>query len=349
MLEIGPQHSIEYRQDILKPFFKYIQSAESFYVLGGASMGKTRLLDFLMKGDVKKHYLGEKANQIWLIRVDLNRLSIKNEAWAFYELLLSSIVLELGNHEIVNNIRTELVDLDRQVIQSRDLLLALRFFEMAVNRLCQEFDLNLCFLFDEFDEAYSDFSGQTFSQLRAVRDANKNYVSFGLFLRNPPERLRTSQDNESFYELLSRNCIGLTPYTLSDTISMLQQLEVRRNYPLTPGLRKKIFDASGGHSGLISAIMSILIETPNSYQQIESPNWLEWLSQQTNVVEECRKIWNGLSEDEKAGLSSFKLGKISNISLQVERLLFTKGILRDEDDRAQFFSYLFEQYVSAMS
>jgi hypothetical protein len=95
--------------------------------------------------------------------------------------------------------------------------------------------------------------------------------------------------------------------------------------------------------------MSILIETPNSYQQLESPSWREWLSQQTNVVEECRKIWNGLSDDEKAGLSSFKLGEISKISLQVERLLFTKGILRDEDDHAQFFSYLFEQYVSAMS
>ena len=139
-------------------------------------MGKTRLLDFLMREDVQKNYLGEKASQFWLVRVDLNRLSLRNEPWAFYELLLSSIVLELGNHEIINDLRRELIDFDLKVIESHDLLLSLRFFEIVVNRMCQEFDLSFCFLLDEFDETYKSLSLDTFSQLRAVRDANKNRV-----------------------------------------------------------------------------------------------------------------------------------------------------------------------------
>lgn len=348
MLEIGPQHSIEYRQDILTPFFKYIQSAESFYVLGGASMGKTRLLDFLMRGDVQKHYLGEKANQIWLIRVDLNRLSIKNEAWTFYELLLSSIVLELGNHDIVNDIRTELVDLDAKVIQSRDLLLALRFFEMAVNRLCQVFDLNLCFLLDEFDEAYGDLSRETFSQLRAVRDTNKNRISYGVFLRNLPEQLRPSLDNESFYELLSQNRLGLGPYSKTDTLKIIQQLEIRRECPLTPSQRERFYEASGGHIGLVKAFFSILIEIPQAMQKIGTPGWTEWFGHQPASIEECRKIWEGIAEDEKDGLLAFVESDQSRVSISTTKLLFAKGLLQMSDNGTDFFSPVFGQYVRTL-
>ncbi|HSB03255.1 MAG TPA: hypothetical protein VLE49_21575, partial [Anaerolineales bacterium] len=84
MLENGPQYPTDYRQEILSPFFRYVQSTESFYVIGAASMGKTRLLDFLMHSEVQKQYLGENASHHWLIRVDLNRLAVKDADWGFY-------------------------------------------------------------------------------------------------------------------------------------------------------------------------------------------------------------------------------------------------------------------------
>ena len=40
-----PSH---YREEVLKPFFKYVKSGESFYVVGAPSVGKTRLMDFIM-------------------------------------------------------------------------------------------------------------------------------------------------------------------------------------------------------------------------------------------------------------------------------------------------------------
>ena len=346
MLEIGPQHALEYRREILSRFFDYIRSTESFYIIGAASMGKTRLLDFLMRSDVQEHYLHEETEKHWLVRVDLNRLAVKDESWAFYELLLSSILLDLNNHPNTGNLRKEIAELDSDIIQKRDLLLALRFFEMAVNRLCNELDLKICFLLDEFDEAYGTLPREVFLQLRATRDANKNRVSFGLFLRNLPERLRPSIDNESFYELLSRNRIGLTPYTFSDATGMLQQLEARRNHPLSPDLRKKIFTASGGHPGSISAILGALIEVQNSRNNIESPGWLEWISRQENVVDESRKIWDGLSDEEQGGLIAFTKREFDKISLSVEKLLMTKGLLkRDEGGKLQIFNYPFEQYI----
>jgi hypothetical protein len=349
MLETGHQYSIDHRQEILTPIFDYIKGGESFYVVGGASMGKTRLLDFVMREEVQKHYLGEKADQFWLIRVDMNRLSIRDEAWAFYELLLSSIVLEVGNHDQVNGLRTELVDLNARVIQSHDLLLALRFFEMAVNRLCQVFNLKLCFLLDEFDEAYKNLSRETFSQLRAVRDANKSRVSYGVFLRNLPERLRPSPDNESFYELLSRNMLGLKPYSREDSLEIIQQLESRRNISLTPVQRERLYEASGGHVGLILAFLSIMIETPQASQKDGMPGWIEWFGGQPVSIEECRKIWEGLSPDERTGLSTLVRGNHSQIPVSTLKLLWAKGLLRTVNDAPSFFSPVFELYVRSLS
>jgi hypothetical protein len=348
MLEVGPQHSIDYRQEVLTPFFNFVKGAESFYVIGGASMGKTRLLDFITKEEVQKHYLGDQAGQIWLVRVDLNRLSIHKEPWAFFELLLSSIVLEATQHENFNDLRKELVDLDARVIEKHDLLLALRFFEMAVNRLCQAKQIKLCFLFDEFDEAYQNLARETFSQLRAVRDANKNRVSYGIFLRNLPDRLRPTSENESFYELLSRNMLGLGPYSRSDTLQIIQQLETRRNYPLTPAQRDRVVEASGGHAGLVQAIFSILIENPQAIQKIGMPGWTDWFGRQPVSTEECRKIWEGLATDERAGLSIFAEEGYSQIQAPTAKLLDAKGLLKVVNDSPCFFSPIFEMYIKSL-
>jgi hypothetical protein len=336
---------MDYRQEVLTPFFRHIQSAESFYLVGAASMGKTRLLDFLLRADVQKHYLVDQAEHTWLIRVDLNRLAIKQQDWAFYELLLSSILLDLSNHGNTNDLGVEIASLDSQVIKSQDLLLALRFFELAVNKLCHVHEKKLTFLFDEFDEAYKTFPREIFSQLRAVRDANKNLLSYAIFLRNLPERLRPPVDNESFYELLSRNMLGIGPYTRSDAMRIIQQQEIRRNYPLSQEHRDKMYEASGGHPGLIQAILSILIDNAQAAQRINSVDWLDWFSGQEAVLEECRKIWEGLSGEEKEGLALFAHRESKGIPQLTGKILLAKGLLQGTGSGVKFFSYLFEQYI----
>ncbi|MGE5643561.1 MAG: hypothetical protein ACM3Y8_11175 [Byssovorax cruenta] len=344
MLEIGPQHTLDYRHEVLKPFFDYVRSSESFSVIGAASMGKTRLLDFLMKPEVKEHYLSADASRFWLIRVDLNRL-VKEETWAFYELLLSSILLDLYNHESIGNLNTEIAQLDSEVIQKRDFLLSLRFFEMAVNRLCQVYELRLCFLFDEFDEAYQTLPKDLFRQLRAVRDANKNRVSFGLFLRNLPDVLRSPSDNESFYELLSRNLIGLGPYNRADTLRILEQIEARRQYRLSPEMRERFLEASGGHAGILQGLLSAIMENPQFFPASNGPGWTDWVSQQPGVREECRKIYEGLREEEQAALRAFARGEFSQITPLTGKSLMVKGVLRRDNSETRFFSRVFESYV----
>ena len=126
-----------YREEILRTFFDYVKRGESFYIIGAPSAGKTRFLDLVLGNDpdalrvgseydqewIKKKYLGEEtASKVWLIRVDMNRIT-KGENWdfQFYELLLSSILLACTENRLTNNIDTifgELTDLNSQVLKA---------------------------------------------------------------------------------------------------------------------------------------------------------------------------------------------------------------------------------------
>lgn len=344
MHEIGPKHTLSYRQDILLKLFGYIESADSFYVIGAASMGKTRLMDHIMRPEVQKHYLGDKAPTTWIIRVDLNRMPT-HENWNFYELLLSSLMLACNDHRELDDIdiiQAMIVDLDTKVIERRDYLLALRLFELAINRLCQQYEFNLCFLFDEFDEMYTTLPRELFAQLRAIRDANKNRLCYGIYMRHLPERLRAYADIEGFRELFSHRMIGLTPYNLQDATQMLLQLEARKQTAFAADRREWIFLNSGGHPGLISALVDLFITNPQAAQKTSQ---IGWFADQQGIMDECEKIWKGLNDDERAGLLALAQGTFAGISVLTKASLRLKGLVTQQNSTDRFFSPLFEHYI----
>ena len=127
MPHTGPEHPLTYRQEIAAPLFQLIQSGESAALVGSASMGKTRLLQFLRRSDVQRHYLGEDAAATWLVLVDCQRLAEASE-WGLYELLLTTLTeAALGEPAL----RDWLNGLRNEVVTRRDGLLALRSVELA--------------------------------------------------------------------------------------------------------------------------------------------------------------------------------------------------------------------------
>jgi len=334
----------QYREEVLKPFFKYLKSGESFYIVGAPSVGKTRLMDFILGDDsdalwageevdrdwVKSKYLGDDiASKIWLARVDMNRMRYENDwAFQFYELLLNTLLLTCNRcpaMEKIEVLKGDLAALDSQVIQSKDALMAHRLFEMAVNMICQSYNIRVCFLFDEFDITYQTMSQEIFSQLRAIRDANKYRLTYILFLRNLPEKLRSPKENENFYELISRNMLGLGPYSAMDTFRIIEQLEKRRDHELSKEKREWVWANSGGHPGLIQALFTFAKENALTSPQTQSP---EWLAKQDLISEEFRKIWEGLLDEEKDALQKIAHGDQNSVSLLTGKLLLAKGIIK---------------------
>jgi hypothetical protein len=341
MIDKELEHPLSYRKEVLERLFGCIKSGDSFFVIGGASVGKTRLMDFIMREEVQHHYLGDRAQTTWLIRVDLNRHH-EGEDWHFFELLLSSIMLGSSRYKNSSEIFEQLVDLDRQILESHDFLLALRLFELAVHMICKNLNINVCFIFDEFDRMYKNMPKEFFDHLRAVRDANKYKVCFGLFLRDLPERLRDKSDNESFYELISHRMIGLGPYKSDDAKRVLQQMEERREHSLTQKWRDAFVFASGGHPGLLQALLSMHI---NLSKENERMGDLNWLAKQEFIIDECEKIWGSLAEEEHLWLVEAVRGNFELIPLQIFKLLTAKGILVKQGKDYKVFSPVFELYL----
>jgi hypothetical protein len=339
-------YDLTYRQEILSRLFGFIRNTDSFHLIGAPRMGKTRLLDFLMRNSVQEFYLGDDYEKTWLVRVDINRIPVASD-WEFYffELLLSSMVLCCISRNNVNEeIMKDLIALDSDVMKSQNLLFASRFFEWETSKLCQKYDIKLCFLFDEFDETYRKMPPEVFAHLRSVRDANKNHLLYGMFLREPPKTLRKSNDNKSFYELLSHNLIGIGPYTRTDIMNVIENLGKDWGIKLTPEKREKIGLASGGHPGIVKALLS-LIRDPLVAKKIEDQDWLAWFSKQETIIEECENIWNGLDKEEKLTLlAPFQGGSISS---SIAQLLMIKGIIQKSDNGGRVFSPIFEQYLKS--
>ncbi|MDD2921675.1 MAG: hypothetical protein PHQ36_05250 [Anaerolineales bacterium] len=350
-----------YREETLKVFFKYIKSGESFYIIGAPSAGKTRLMDFILGDDpdalrdghetdrdwVKKKYLGEEvAAKTWLVRVDMNRMGHETDwGFQFYELLLHTVLLacnKLKATEKTEALKQELATLDVKVIQSKDPLMAHRLFEMAMNQICHSHNIQICFLFDEFDESYQTMPREVFAQLRAVRDANKYRLSYTLFLRNLPEKLRDPLDNESFYELISRNLLGLGPYSVQDTYHIIGQLEERREHELGLDKRKWLCESSGGHPGLTQALFVLLKDHSQAIAHLQD---LDWFARQDLVHEEFRKLMAGLPKEEQAGLREIARGNSSAMSPETGRLLLAKGLVRPDGGRMVLFTPLFECWL----
>jgi hypothetical protein len=97
-------------------------------------MGKSRLLRFLLRPDVRAHYLGDDSPATWPVLVDGNRLAAVSE-WGLYE-LSSTALLEAASGQLEAEVVDWLGGLRREVILSENALLARRYVELATQVLC---------------------------------------------------------------------------------------------------------------------------------------------------------------------------------------------------------------------
>ncbi len=342
MPEIGTEHPITYRQEILTPIFRKLSGRESCIVIGVASMGKSRLLQFLLRDDVRSHYLGNAAATTLFLWVDSNRMA-EFTAWGLHELLLTALVEGCGQHPTASSLRATLTEWREKAITLQNGLLAQRYVELALQMLCEEQGLHLCFVLDEFDEPYRSLPAQALASLRALRDRHKYALTYLLFLRDDPAILRNPNECEGFYELLARSVLGLKPYNGDDARRVIEQVATRRSPELpklTEEARQELLRLSGGHPGLLVALLDALTQ--------ELPlgeSWDDWARRQPKAEEECRKIWQGLRREERNTLHL--LAQKLSTSAKERTSLLRKGLIQEPTPKIiHFFSPLLEAYAS---
>lgn len=338
MLNLEPEHPLSYRQEVVAPLFRALRAGDSCALVGPASMGKSRLLQFIVRADVRRHGLGDRADTMLLIVADGNRLAEISE-WGLYELLLTALVEAVGVQTDAAPARAELAALQREAIVSRDPLLARRHTELAAHILCQERGLSLCFILDEFDVSYRSLPALALANLRALRDRNKYRLNYVLLLREHPARLRFPAEDEGFYELFSRAVLGLRPYSAEDAGRVVAQLEARKAHALTLEARMEIVRLSGGHPGIIVALFDAVAAGGPPARDA----WQAWAAAQPTLREECRKLWAGLADDEQLALG--QLVRELDVPADIYDVLLLKGLIGAAEGRVSLFSPLFTDFV----
>ena len=323
------RHSFSYRHQIADPLFRYVGSGGSALIVGAASMGKSRLLQHVLRPDVQAHFLGEKSPQLTLIWVDCHRSAELSE-WGLFELILTSLA-ERFDDEALRLAQKE-------VILSKDWLFARRTVESVVQRLCLA-GHTLYFLFDEFDHLYQSLPALAISSLRALRDRHKYQLGYLLFTRNLLERLRPDSDDlaitEGFRELFGRHLIGLTPFNSADSSAMLVQLSARKGKTLSAELQTTLHQLTGGHPGMLLAGYELMIQSAET-----PPHWQTYLQNSHTINNECLKLWLGLGEDEQLALLQLAQGHPID-DPELEHLLHIKGLIC----QTVLFSPLFAHFV----
>lgn len=345
MYEIGPQHPLTYRQELLGPLFQKLKSGESAVAIGAASMGKSRLLHFMLRPDVHQHYLAERAPRTLLLWADCNRL-VEISPWALYELILTALVEAAGRSAELAPVQDRLFELRRDAIVAENALLAQRNLEFALRTICWDYGFSVGIILDEFDECLETLPAQTLATLRALRDANKYRLAYVAFLRNLSDDIRDPAEYEGFYEIFSRSIFGLAPYQHEDSNRILQQLEARRAHEsasLTGTSRQRLLELSGGHPGLLVALFDAFIAAPPV-----GVDWMEWSTSNPKVREELRKLWRGLRHEERQMLTH--AAHAAGTDPRAAQSLLLKGLLcQDAQENLRFFSPLLGAYARESS
>ncbi len=325
------RYTLTYRVAEARQVMGWIKAGQSGCLIGLRGAGKSNFLRFLLRQDVRRHYLGQDWADFAFVLIDLLALTERTE-WAVYELMLDRL---LGVEE---EIVEEMASLHREVAHSRDSLMAQRAIERCVDVLCQRPGQRIILLFDEFDAVCQTLDPSLFRCLRAIRDAHKGQVSYIIVVADDLACLRDDlAEVDHFYRLVSRNVCDLGPYSEADTRQMIRYLAAQRSVELSEGDMARLIELSGGHAGLLKATLSLLWD---AHQDGGIAKIVPAFKDEPAVRAECRKVWDSLSQGEQAALCA--LAAEAQAALYALRRLKRKGLVREDQS---IFSSLFADFI----
>lgn len=330
---------ITYRTTEVDRIMRALAAGESGVVLGIGSVGKSNLLRFLAREDVREAKLGDHHNNYLFAYIDTNKM-LEFSVWGLAELMLHQLLISLTNKDVDDEMLRAVDRLYQRATDPQTRYLALRYLDRVVNLVCNQLHLSLVFLIDEFDELTRRMSSRGFTALRALRDDHKYHLMYLVALRLQLKWLREDiLEIEPFEELVSTNKVWLGPYSESDARDMLQRLTARYEVYLDKETVRHLLAVTGGHPGLLRTTYKCATEYPKGK--------LGNLSGNPKIKDECRRVWFSLDASEQSLVLQLTAGvELGPEEATTLRRLRRKGVVGGTwvDDGA-LFSPLFGSYV----
>ena len=334
-------HPPTFRAEVVGPILKAVMAGNSYAAVGIGSVGKSNLLRFLQQEEVHRHHLNGALDQHLFIYVDVNKI-LKPTAWGLLELILHQLLMALTNRGVDEKYLEAIDRLYQKAVTPNIQPVVLRYLDRAINLTCQQLDLSLIFLIDEFDELCRTMPSQGFAALRSLRDEYKYRLMYVVATRLELKRLREEAlEMEPFAELFSHRLVYLGPYTLEDAKFMLKRLETRHGHKLSPKLTKTVLEVTGGHPGLLREGYSVACQEP--------PDLVEALGKNSHVQDECQRIWLSLSPAEQQVITMLMNGqRVSEPQEESLERLRQKGLVAGPWGSDSIFSVIFSNYIQQL-
>ena len=331
------------RGDDLRYVVGCVRRGQCCLVVGPSNTGKSLLLRSLLTEEIRQHCAQGGTGLPVAVFVDC--LEAADSEQAFYELILRSIVEAVEVSEVpeptVNALRTMY-----GAVMDRATDVAIRsLFARSVRELMRGSQPTLVVILDEFDDVFRALSPWPLRQLRALRDRYGDRLCYVVATSRHLERLRSDADTYEFRELFQASIRVLCPLQRADAERFAAYLAGERGDSPRQEHVALVIELSGGHPGLMERVYGLLREgfagpAPTLQAAVTG------LSGQRVIRKECRRLWDELEEEERAGLLALAGGGELTPGTGQRQGLETKGLVVErEDGELAIFSPVFEAFV----
>lgn len=331
-----PPLPLSYRSRLLQPLMTALRLGECCSVIGIEGTGKSNLCRFIERLDAQQTYWQDTPS--WLLLIDSHSLILGEEKpeYNLVALLLQNLIAEAERRKFSADFLDHASALYSQLGANASPLLAFQSLQNLCKLLCQQHQMQLVFVFDQFEDLWESMDARFFLNLRSLRDQFKYQVVYLVVTRERLQNLRPDARRvEAFWELFSAHTYYIGPYDKDDAAVMVKRLAARAGIAES-AVSQEVISLSGRHPGLLRAIFWAMRGDP----ALDAEN----LPQVPSVYDECEKIWHAFSQDEQE-----VAWLITQNSPLPQATLTTLNTLRLKevvvDDPPRFFSPLFTTYI----
>jgi hypothetical protein len=236
---------------------------------------------------------------------------------------------------------------DNKLIQFTEEQRVFSELKSHVDWFCQKAGYWVIFVLDDVDKILSVGPLNMLEQLNALRSSgNRGKLSYLLFTKKLPHvlgRAHPLQGVSKFYDLFSNHVYALGLYNHEDARQMLVHLNELAGKALTMRELTQIETLAGGHARLLRLIFELWRSNRPGDDDLVAT-----LAQQSDIRDECRRIFQGLHEEEQTVCLRLAHGQQQEEDLSVIDHLVRRGLLNNEEERG-WFSPLFAEFLRTQS
>ncbi len=326
---------------------QFLYAMQCVQVVGFSNVGKSALLRLLAQGDVWTQEMGEAGRAFQAVYVDCNRMLGMSDQ-GFYELVLRCLQ---ESSEALAALPELTAAYEMLVTPASEFQIPLGF-NRGVTAALQSAQRKIIFLFDEFDEPFTQIDSRVFLNLRALRDRYSDKLAYVTATCQPLNTHGPDQHCAEFCELFSQRTWYLAPLTRSDVERLVHRYMDAYEAAFTSADVDFIYQWVGGHPPMVESACAILDEAVAACQDAGEvvERWelhrgvAPRLRSDENLTLECAKIWDGCNDAEQSELLGLFSADHHPDQALLAGLLHKYIILRVEG-RYQLFCRLLAEFV----